>query len=79
MSKYSKEMMGLFTDTFQWLPLAHVIGGKVRLVCASLFVSHIYIYVHARTHTTRTRAHTRTHTHTHVLGVVWYVVSSYER
>jgi serine/threonine-protein phosphatase 5 len=25
-SKYSTEMMALFTDIFQWLPLAHVIG-----------------------------------------------------
>jgi len=28
-AKYSREMMALFTDIFQWLPLAHVIGGKV--------------------------------------------------
>ena len=36
-SKYSKEMMGLFTDTFQWLPLAHVIGGKVLVLHGGLF------------------------------------------
>ncbi|KAJ1470890.1 Metallo-dependent phosphatase-like protein, partial [Baffinella frigidus] len=27
-SKYSKDMMTLFTDIFQWLPLAHVVGSK---------------------------------------------------
>jgi tetratricopeptide (TPR) repeat protein len=29
-SKYSAEMMALFTDIFQWLPLAHVIGALAR-------------------------------------------------
>jgi hypothetical protein len=25
-----REMMGLFTEIFQALPLAHVVGGKVK-------------------------------------------------
>lgn len=36
-SKYSKEMMTLFTDIFQWLPLAHVVGGKVLVLHGGLF------------------------------------------
>jgi len=36
-AKYSKDMMRLFTDIFQWLPLAHVIGTKVLVVHGGLF------------------------------------------
>ena len=36
-AKYSKDMMRLFTDIFQWLPLAHVIGTKVLVLHGGLF------------------------------------------
>ena len=36
-AKYGREMMALFTDIFQWLPLAHVIGGKVLVLHGGLF------------------------------------------
>ncbi len=38
-SKYSAEMMALFTDIFQWLPLAHVIGRlpSAPMPCTSSF------------------------------------------
>ena len=36
MAKYSREMMALFTDVFQWLPLAHVVGGKVLVLHGGL-------------------------------------------
>jgi len=36
-SKYSTDMMALFTDIFQWLPLGHVIENKVLVVHGGLF------------------------------------------
>eukprot|EP00929_Paragymnodinium_shiwhaense_P024992 TRINITY_DN15225_c1_g1_i1.p1 TRINITY_DN15225_c1_g1~~TRINITY_DN15225_c1_g1_i1.p1 ORF type:complete len:647 (+),score=145.61 TRINITY_DN15225_c1_g1_i1:104-2044(+) len=35
--KCGDSMMPLFTDIFQWLPLGHVIGGKVLVVHGGLF------------------------------------------
>ena len=36
-AKYTKDFMRLFTDIFQWLPLAHVIGTKVLVLHGGLF------------------------------------------
>mmetsp|Transcript_27320 Transcript_27320/g.55833 ORF Transcript_27320/g.55833 Transcript_27320/m.55833 type:complete len:496 (+) Transcript_27320:210-1697(+) len=36
-SKFGNAMVPLFTDIFQWLPLAHVIGGKVLVLHGGLF------------------------------------------
>eukprot|EP00287_Rhodomonas_sp_CCMP768_P005404 CAMPEP_0196724084 /NCGR_PEP_ID=MMETSP1091-20130531/6096_1 /TAXON_ID=302021 /ORGANISM="Rhodomonas sp., Strain CCMP768" /LENGTH=498 /DNA_ID=CAMNT_0042066179 /DNA_START=60 /DNA_END=1556 /DNA_ORIENTATION=- len=36
-SKLGKEIVPLFTDIFQWLPLAHVVGGKVLVLHGGLF------------------------------------------
>lgn len=38
-SKYSSQMMALFSEVFDWLPLAHCIEGKI-------LVSHTHNGVH---------------------------------
>ncbi len=43
-SKYSSVMAELFTEVFNYLPLAHIIEGKILVRCRSLAIE-TFIYV----------------------------------
>ncbi len=43
--KYSSQMVELFTEVFNYLPLAHIIGGKILVRLYSEYSYCMYMYI----------------------------------